>query len=838
MKPRSSGWRSILSGDHYRAVGAVRETGYFDIEVPYGDARATAAKLRDSGVFDSVSLNFVREVNSPNDPLLLKRAQPYVNTIRLPQAWDVTHATGSRIAVLDTGIDLDHPDLPDNVHGRDFVEDDGVPQDDHGHGTHVAGVIAALTDNDKGLAGAAWGAKIMPVKVLGARGTGTDADIAAGITWAADHGADVINMSFSGTGSSSVVREAVAYARSKDAVLVGSSGKDGSSTPHFPAAYEDVLAVGSTDWSGNVAWYSTHGNWLDLTAPSWMMTTTALASGPLPDYDQGLFSGPWGSSYGAALVSGVAAMLASQHPDWTAPQIEHRLVTTAWDLGPSGKDIFFGAGLLDAYAAVGGPARAKPARPVPDDLEWNDTKNSASVLTPWNARFPTISPEGDDDWYRIDLSGDRYHFVLSPENYRDPRPLGILPVVDIYDPTGKLVAHESGWTVDSQIQITIDAVAGTYFAHVRSRLPARSAGTYGITFNGGPLPRDRGKKTPPESTPPRNETNGDSTPPETYINYAPTGETTRLPEWRFDFYSDEPGVTFECAYSDNPNFQHCQVPQAMGAMREPGTFTFKVRARDGAGNVDPTPAVQSWIETPLDAGPDNDSFDNADPIFGSEGTVVGTNGSAWYDSSPFSPQNMGGMSVWWRWTAPVTGTARFSTLGSNFDTLLAVHEGTYAWNSRLAFDDDDGPGLSSAVTLHVLEGHQYNIGVDGFVYGLYADNGDVTLSWDVEPDPPDRERHERSISLTLSNHLRATGAVETADLAACDINTPVVLQRRTTDGWKVVKTAISASDGTYVENLPDQTGRYRAVAKKRLLEGDPGDICERARSVVHRHRHG
>ena len=176
-----------------------------------------------------------------------------LTNIHAPQGWDMSIGSAAVvIAVVDTGVDLTHPDLsPKLVAGYDFVNGDAVPQDDNGHGTHVAGIAAAQANNGEGVAGVSWGARIMPVKVLSASASGSFADAAAGIIWATDHGAHIINLSLGGSSYSQVFKDAIDYAYGKGVMLVASSGNNGSGFVLYPARFANVMSVGATD-SNNV----------------------------------------------------------------------------------------------------------------------------------------------------------------------------------------------------------------------------------------------------------------------------------------------------------------------------------------------------------------------------------------------------------------------------------------------------------------------------------------------------------------------------------------------------------------------------------------------------------
>src|SRR4029078_9813768 len=170
--------------------------------------------------------------------------------------WDqaygsVTPASSAVVAVLDTGVDASHPDLSANVvTGTSFIDGSAWNDDPNGHGTAMAGIVAAATGNGRGIAGVGYsGVRVMPITVLGADGLGRDSDIIEGLVWAADHGADVALMAFSAYGYSSAVQAAVDYAWSKGVVRVDATGNDGSSSAAFPAGYRGVVGVSNTDQS-------------------------------------------------------------------------------------------------------------------------------------------------------------------------------------------------------------------------------------------------------------------------------------------------------------------------------------------------------------------------------------------------------------------------------------------------------------------------------------------------------------------------------------------------------------------------------------------------------------
>ena len=320
--------------------------------------------------------------------------------VNAPDAWQHLIAAGRpggrgvTVAVLDTGIAYSNhkpyrasPDFPKGrfVHGYDFVDNDGFPNDENGHGTHVAGTIAEGTGNAIGVTGLAYGVKLMPVRVLDRDGEGDSTAISKGIRWAADHGAKIINLSFefgSGVTRQQIpdILSALRHARAKGALVVGASGNAAAATVAYPARSADVLSVGATTQHGWQADYSNEGQDLDIVAPGGGPDApldgdpSCHPSDPVGgDIYQmtfandntvrrfGLPSGYIGTSMAAPHAAGTAALVVASGilgPNPSPAAIERRLETTAHDLGAPGQDPRYGWGLIDAGAAT------DPAIPV------------------------------------------------------------------------------------------------------------------------------------------------------------------------------------------------------------------------------------------------------------------------------------------------------------------------------------------------------------------------------------------------------------------------------------------------------------------------------------------
>ena len=439
--------------------------GYVVAEVGDQTPEEAVEELRRDPVVEHAQLNYLRHASAvPNDPALAEGDQEYLKRNRLLAGWDLAKgASAKTIAILDTGIDTDHPDLAARIKpGYNALTNGTKVPDDNGHGTFVAGVAAAITNNNRGVAGVAWTAGIMPIKVLNAEGLGTDADIAEGIRWAADHGASVINLSLGGPGNSVALADAVSYALGKNVVIVAAAGNEGWDVPSYPAAYSGVLAVTATDLDSNFAFFSNYGPWVDVAAPGMNIVSTWLGASEL--YAIGS-----GTSFAAPIVSGIAHLVRSQNPSFTRTQVYDRIRNTTRDHGPWGFDPFYGTGRVDAYAALGKPVLAAVAPFAGDALEPNPTPDRATLLTATGSA--TISPEGDVDWFAKDLTSTGYlNVTVTPPAIVTP--LGAMqmdPVVEIYGPNLQLLgsADAQPYGVSETLEVPVPAT-GRYLIAVRN----------------------------------------------------------------------------------------------------------------------------------------------------------------------------------------------------------------------------------------------------------------------------------------------------------------------------------------------------------------------------------
>ena len=327
---------------HVTENSELAKLGVFIMDVSDGNFDEMLVELRNVSGVGYVEPDYpVQAIDTiPNDPSF--PSQYGLASIRAPQGWDLS--TGSpavTIAILDSGVDLGHLELAGKiVQGYDFVNNDNVPQDDYGHGTHVSGIAAALGNNGLGIAGVSWGSRILPLKVLNSTGGGSFSNVAAALVWATDHGAQVANMSLGGTTYSQVMQDAVSYAAVNGVLMVGASGNAGTNSVLYPAHFPEVMAVAATDMGNQYASFSNYGAEIDVAAPG----ASILSLWP------GGYSTQSGTSMAAPYVSGLAAILFGFGN--TAASVRNQIEATTLDISPPGWDMYTGAGLIQMDAAI------------------------------------------------------------------------------------------------------------------------------------------------------------------------------------------------------------------------------------------------------------------------------------------------------------------------------------------------------------------------------------------------------------------------------------------------------------------------------------------------------
>lgn len=359
---------NLIALDRVSKISRAHKLGQSNIhilELPKGSERAMVNQLRTNPHFKFAELDrMVPIAATANDPYL--GAEWHLNKVAANIAWDHTEGAGVTIAILDSGVDATHADLAANmVAGYNFYDDNTNTADVCGHGTKVAGAAAAVTNNALGVAGVAGKARIMPVRIAFVSAGSCYAyysTMASGLTWAADHGARIANISYATVPASLAVRSAADYLRSKGGLLFVSAGNYNRDEGLTPTT--SMIPVSATASNDARAGFSSYGAFVALSAPGSGIYSTVKGGG---------YSGVNGTSFSSPIAAAVGALVMSANPALTASQVEEILFSTALDLGAAGRDMYFGYGRVNAAAAVA----AALSTPVPDTAA-----PSVSVLKP------------------------------------------------------------------------------------------------------------------------------------------------------------------------------------------------------------------------------------------------------------------------------------------------------------------------------------------------------------------------------------------------------------------------------------------------------------------------
>jgi len=341
----------------------------------------------------------ISKLATPDD--LFFSYQWHMTTLGATTAWDITMGEGVTVAVIDTGVSGGADGFLELLPGWDFYSNDSDASDEDGHGTHVAGTIAQNTGNSVGTVGLSPEVSILPIRVLGPDG-GSSTDVAAGIVWAVDNGANIINMSLGGGGYSIAMADACEYAANNGVTVIAATGNDGfSNSISYPAAYDSVIAVGATTMDGSIAYYSNYGPGIDITAPGGDVTADLDGDGygdgvlqETIDINTGAFGFFFfqGTSMAAPHVAGAAALLYANGVKGV-DDIREALTSTSDDMGTAGYDEAYGHGIVNPVAALAWTPPPPPAAASPLKMKRLKTKPKSArrgIIT-WKTTDPAAT---------------------------------------------------------------------------------------------------------------------------------------------------------------------------------------------------------------------------------------------------------------------------------------------------------------------------------------------------------------------------------------------------------------------------------------------------------------
>lgn len=372
VKPKSgvadAEFDKVLKGHGAKSVGKIGAIGVHIVQLPANASeKAIAALLAKNPRIKFAERDLLLKAEgTANDPYY--GSAWHLSQIGVTTAWDSSSGQNIKVAVLDTGVDSSHPDLAGQVlSGWNFYDNNSNTSDDYGHGTKVAGTIAALTNNALGVSSVAWGAKIIPIRIANSSGTGSSSAMASGITWAADQGAKVANLSYMAAGSSTI-QSAAQYLKNKGGLLVVSTGNYGTMTT--AAASDTLISVSATGTDGNFASWSSYGNDVDVSAPGVSIPTTTVGGG---------YSSVSGTSFSSPITAAVISLMAQANPSLSPNQLQSALFSTTTDLGTTGWDIYYGWGRVNAAAAVLAAKSMVAADAVPPSVSLTAPSSGSTV---------------------------------------------------------------------------------------------------------------------------------------------------------------------------------------------------------------------------------------------------------------------------------------------------------------------------------------------------------------------------------------------------------------------------------------------------------------------------
>jgi probable HAF family extracellular repeat protein len=770
IKPKRQTRNGELERIHAAVAGRTRRRfpgvgGLQVIEFPgRPNIPAILQKYRLSGAVEYAEPDYVAHASLvPNDPLFIDGTLwGLSNTgqnggfndadVDAPEAWTLRHeATNIIVAIIDSGIRLTHEDLisnlwtnageiegnsmdddgddyVDDIHGINAINGSGDPSDDYGHGTHVAGIIGALGDNGVGICGVAWHVQLMACKFLDSNGEGFYSDAIAAIEYARAHGATVMNTSWGGNAYSQGLKDAIDAAAADGIIFVaaaGNSSSDNDTLPFYPGSYDSVnlLAVAATTRGDQLALFSNYGqNSVDLGAPGYDITSTWNTS-------DSAYISLNGTSMATPYVSGALALMRAQFPGETFFQLFNRVFASTDPLpGLAGRCRT--GGRLNLYKALS----SSSSRPGNDNftnrvflLQTKVTISAINVDGTKEAGEPNHAGNagGKSIWWSwhpsvgglatISTKGSSFNTLLAVYTGTDPTNL-IQVVANDDDPAGGLTSLVTFQAfAGSNYQIAVDGFGGASGSVVLNVstlvMPVNDNFTNSIAITSS-VAVVTGLNVLATAEPGEPVHAGIGSGNSVWWSWTPnSGGPVTLTTIGSDFdtvlavYTGT-ALTNLSIVATNDNDPSGGNTSAVDFVASPGT-TYHI-AVDGSGG-----ATGNII---LNTTPFNDHFSDRLGLTGSNITTFGFNSFATKDAQePNHAGNPGGKSLWWSWTAPHSGPTTISTVGSSFDTLLAVYTGSSLPSLTLiAANDNDAYGdLASVVTFTALAGQTYQIAVDG-----------------------------------------------------------------------------------------------------------------------------
>lgn len=448
------------------------------LQVPPARLDKIYAQLQRDPNVESVAYDIVTvPAGVPNDPALASGEQWAPQRIQAPEAWEITRGEGIIIAVVDSGVDPNHPDLRDRlVPGYNFYDFNTDTSDGCGHGTHVAGIAAATGNNGEGIAGIAHAARIMPVKVMAANCSGSYSRLIQGIYYAVDNGARVIVISSGATMDSSYLRDALIYARERGAVVAAAAGNYNSDAPFYPAAYPEAICVAGTDTNDNRMSVSNYGSHVDIAAPGSPIYSTYWSSTSGSTYIK-----MGGTSMAAPHVAGVAALLLARNPNLTVAQVESLLSANADDLGAPGWDPYFGAGRVNALRAV---AAAGATLPTPTPAP---TATPTPTATPVPTEIPATPTPTEQPTEVAPIPPTPEAETPAPTETPAPLPTAPAPSVHVAELAISYVRHWPRWMAVATVKVADQAGQGVADAAVQMTWGGSYSATALCTTDGAGL---------------------------------------------------------------------------------------------------------------------------------------------------------------------------------------------------------------------------------------------------------------------------------------------------------------------------------------------------------------